>query len=67
VKVKGSGSCATSLSISEKKEEGRVSPSAVDFDGKAAVTLFTHDGEKRQCGRLAVTPATRLGGGAPGS
>jgi hypothetical protein len=66
MKEKGSGRCATSLSLS-KKEEGRVSPSMMDFDGKVEATLFTCDGEKQQCSRPTATPAMRLGWGASGS
>jgi hypothetical protein len=46
------------LSISEK-EEGRFSPSTMNFDGKAAVTLFTHGGEKLKYGKLVGSRGRR--------
>jgi hypothetical protein len=38
-----------------------------ESNGEVVVALFTTGGEKLNYGQLAVTPAMRLGGGAPGS
>jgi hypothetical protein len=63
----GLGQCTILRSFSERKERLGDSPEAVNFNQRAAVVLFTTDGEKLKCGRLTTTPATRLGGEAPGS
>jgi hypothetical protein len=63
----GLGQCTILRSFSERKERSGDSSEAVNFNQRAATVLFTTDGEKLKCGRLTATPATRLGGEAPGS
>jgi hypothetical protein len=51
----------------EERKGARGSPLAAGFGWRGGEVLSMHAGEKLKCGRLAATPATRLGGGAPGS
>jgi hypothetical protein len=49
------------------KKGARGSPDGDESNGEVVAALFMIGGEKLKCGRLVMTPATRLGEEAPGS
>jgi hypothetical protein len=50
-----------------RKKGARGSPDDDESNREVVAALFMTGGEKLNCGRLAATPAMRLGEGAPGT